>query len=98
VAFTIEFSEDAERQLSRLKASDRTILIDAIEEQLAHQPTSPARHRKLLRANPLAAWELRVGDFRVFYNVEEEQALVILVAIGAKIHNTLYIEGEEFRL
>src|SRR5437879_713490 len=89
VAFNIESSEDAERHLSLLSARDRATLIDAIEEQLTQQPTTATRHRKLLRANPLCAWELRVGDFRVFYNVDEEQELVILVAIGAKLHNVL---------
>jgi mRNA-degrading endonuclease RelE of RelBE toxin-antitoxin system len=98
MTFIVEVSEDAERHLSQLGARDRTILIDVIEEPLTHEPTVPTRRRKLLRENPLATWELRVGDYRVFYNVDAVQSVVILIAVGRKVHNALYIEGKEFLL
>jgi mRNA-degrading endonuclease RelE of RelBE toxin-antitoxin system len=94
MTFEIEFSEDSERHLTALLSRDRKTLLDAIETQLSHEPTQPTRHRKLLRPNPLAAWELRVGDFRVFYNVEEQRILVIVVAVGRKEHNELTIDGK----
>ena len=69
MTFEIEFSEDSERQLAELTSRDRRTLLDSIETLLTHEPTTPTKHRKLLRPNPVAAWELRVGDFRVFYNI-----------------------------
>lgn len=98
MAYNIDFSEDAERHLSRLRARDRRILIDAIEIQLTHQPTVGTRHRKRLRESPLASWQLSVGDFRVLYNVDEELVLVLIIAIGVKVHNRLLIEGKEYHL
>ena len=92
----IEVSEDAERQLGELTARERKIVLDAIETQLAWEPDSPARSRKLLRSNPLSAWELRVGEFRVFYNVTTEA--VIVVALGRKKHNRLFLDGKEYSL
>lgn len=92
--YEIEFSEDAERQLAVFTTRDRKTLLDAIETQLSHEPTTPTKHRKLLRPNPVAAWELRVGNFRVFYNVEQQHILVIVVAIGRKDHNQLMIDGK----
>jgi hypothetical protein len=47
---------------------------------------------------PLAPWELRVGDFRVFYDVILEKATVVVVAVGQKVHNKLFIGGEEIVL
>ncbi len=94
MAYTIEFSEDAERQLADLSARDRRSLLDAIETQLSHEPMTATKHRKLLRPNPVAAWELRVGEFRVFYNVNQERILVIVVAVGHKAHNQLTIDGK----
>ncbi len=94
----IEFSEDADRHLSHLSARERAILLAAIEEQLVDQPTVPTRRRKRLRANPLAPWELRVDDFRVFYDVEAERNTVVIIAIGLKEHNVLRIEGKEYKL
>jgi mRNA-degrading endonuclease RelE of RelBE toxin-antitoxin system len=32
-----------------------------------------------LRPNALAAFELRVGDLRALYNVEEDEAIVLIV-------------------
>jgi mRNA-degrading endonuclease RelE of RelBE toxin-antitoxin system len=98
MAFLIEFSEDAERHLDGFSAHGRGIILDAISDQLVHEPTVPTRHRKLLRENPLAAWELRVGEYRVFYDVEEERQAVTVLAIGIKTHSVLRIEGKEFRL
>jgi mRNA-degrading endonuclease RelE of RelBE toxin-antitoxin system len=73
-------------------------LLDAIEDQLIYQPGVPTRHRKLLRENPLADWELRVGEYRVFYDIDDEPGIVMILAIGVKSHNTLRIEGEEIQL
>ena len=95
--YTIEFSEDAERHLALLSARDRAIVLDAVEE-LRHEPTVPTRNRKLLRENPLASWQLRVGDFRVFYNVDGDLVIVVIVAIGEKKHNVLTIDGKAFSL
>ena len=94
MTYEIEFSEDSERQLATFSSRDRRHLLDSIETQLSHEPTSPTKHRKLLRPNPVAAWELRVGDFRVFYNVEQQRILVIIVAVGRKEHNELTIDGK----
>jgi len=96
--YDVEFSEDAERQLGNLAARDRRTIIDAIDEKLAHEPNVQSKHRKRLRENPLAKWELRVGDHRVFYEVEDERVVVLVVAVGTKSHNILKIDGEEFPL
>ncbi len=96
--YKIEFTLEAKRHLDALTARDRAILLDAIEEQLAHQPTVATRNRKPLRSSPLADWELRVGQYRVFYAVREEQVLVLIIAIGVKEHNRLVIEGKEYKL
>ena len=69
----------------------------AIEAQLSHEPLLETRNRKRLRPNPLAPWELRVGNIRVFYDVDEP-GIVTVVAIGVKDGSKLYLEGEEIHL
>jgi len=96
--YRIEFTAEAKRHLDALPARDRAILLDAIEQHLGHQPTVATRNRKPLRSSALAGWELRVGEYRVFYTVKEEEVLVLIIAIGVKDHNTLFIEGKEFKL
>ena len=56
--------------------------------------TTTSKAIKQLRPNPFAEFELRVGDLRVLYNVDQDEVLVLLV--GRKAGNRLIVEGEEF--
>lgn len=76
MAFFIEFSSNAERQIAALRAYDRARLLDEIGSQLTHQPDQVTRQRKQLTDHPLADWELRVGDWRVFYDVDLQEQQV----------------------
>lgn len=67
------------------------IIFDAVERQLAYQPTVETRNRKPMRPNPVAPWELRVGNLRVYYDGEEENQIVLILAVGVKRRNRLYI-------
>jgi mRNA-degrading endonuclease RelE of RelBE toxin-antitoxin system len=44
------------------------LIVDAIDDQLIYEPHLETRNRKLLESNPLGAWELRIGRYRVFYD------------------------------
>jgi mRNA-degrading endonuclease RelE of RelBE toxin-antitoxin system len=92
--FTITITEDADRQFRSLPARDQRFLEAAIRSRLEHQPTTPTKAIKRLRPNLFADFELRVGDLRVLYNVDESEVVILLV--GRKVGNTLIVEGEEF--
>jgi hypothetical protein len=52
-----------------------------------------------MRPNTLALWELRVGNLRVYYDVEEEPEQAVLIrAVGVKVRNVLRIGGKELEL
>jgi len=56
-------------------------------------------NRKPLRPNPVAPWELRVGDLRIFYEVSAETPPTVdILAVGRKDGNILRIAGEEIKL
>lgn len=92
--FKITITEDADRQFRSLRARDQRIMEAAILSRLEHQPTTITKAIKRLRPNPLAEFELRVGDLRALYNVEEDEVIVLIV--GQKVGNELIVEGEEF--
>jgi hypothetical protein len=57
------------------------------------------RNRKPVRPNELAAWELRLGALRVFYDVlTEPDSVVVIRAIGVKVHNRVFIDNRETSL
>jgi mRNA-degrading endonuclease RelE of RelBE toxin-antitoxin system len=99
MAFAIVYSPEAVDHLRLLPKSSQVLVVDEVDEQLEHQPTLPTRKRKLLRPNPIAPWELRLGDIRVFYEVQEEPSpQVIVKAVGIKRHNELWIGKEKVEL
>jgi mRNA-degrading endonuclease RelE of RelBE toxin-antitoxin system len=51
-----------------------------------------------MKPNPLATWELRLGDLRVFYDLDDDEQAVIVVAVGMKIGNRVQVGGEEIQL
>jgi mRNA-degrading endonuclease RelE of RelBE toxin-antitoxin system len=96
----IVLSPDALDHLADLPVRDRRLLFDAIELHLSRHPTTVTRRRKPLRPNPLASWELRVDQYRVYYQVEHESevATVTVVAVGKKSRQRVTIGGVEVQL
>lgn len=99
MAYRIEFAESVKGHLKALTATQRATVLAKIEGQLTDQPLVETRKRKPLRPNPVAPWELRVGQLRVFYDVSEgPPATVRILAVGMKERNVVRIGGEEIQL
>ena len=95
-AYKIKYSTDVADDLARVRTDQRARILDRIEVQLRQEPTRPSRNRKMLvglvppwqHVKPV--WELRIGEYRVFYDVEEKAATVVVRAIRHKPpHKTL---------
>lgn len=74
-------------------------ILDGIEKHLTHEPLVETRNRKPMRPNPIAPWELRLGNFRVYYDVEEgDDGKVLVRAVGVKLRNVVKIGRQEYSL
>jgi len=71
-----------------------TVEADEIEQTLSVNPTlqSIARVKKLRQPAP-TQFRLRVGDFRVFYDVDEASKVVNVIQILSKADSFRYLEG-----
>jgi mRNA-degrading endonuclease RelE of RelBE toxin-antitoxin system len=99
LSFEIEFAPEVEEHLQALTARQRTIVFDAIDNQLIYEPMVETRNKKPMRPNALAPWELRIQNMRVYYDIEQEpEAMVVILAIGVKDHNRILIGGKEIEL
>lgn len=99
MAYRVEYSPEAEDHLRALTARQQATVSDAVEEQLSHQPLIETRNRKPMRPNPLAPWELRIGNLRVYYDAEElPESRVYVRAVGIKIRNKVRIGREVIEL
>jgi len=90
VRFTIEITPSALAELKAIRTYYRRTLVDAIDEQHPHEPTAETKNRKKLVGlapdfeHIVPIWELRVGDYRVFDDVDEEKGLVVVRAVREK--------------
>lgn len=88
--YQIEYVEGVADDLADLRAYERAHILDGIEEQLKYEPTRQTRNKKILvglvppweHVEPV--WELRIGEYRVFYDVDEETSTVTIRAIRHK--------------
>jgi mRNA-degrading endonuclease RelE of RelBE toxin-antitoxin system len=95
VPYRIEYSFDAEDHLRNLTTRQQVTVLDTVDKQLIDQPTVETRNRKLMRPNPLAPWELRIGNLRVYYDVEEDPEPVVYIrAVGVKERNRVRLGKE----
>jgi mRNA-degrading endonuclease RelE of RelBE toxin-antitoxin system len=91
--YDVEFAEDAEDDLARFKANRQREILDKIAEQLSHEPVKETRNKKIIKGlkppwlGEEPFWELRVGEYRVFYVVDEKRHLVMVRAIRRKPSN-----------
>lgn len=76
--YKIEFKPAALRQLKAIDLSIRRRIVAAIE-QLADNPFPPSVKKMAGEPN---RWRIRVGDYRVVYEVDSGKLLVLVVAIG----------------
>jgi mRNA-degrading endonuclease RelE of RelBE toxin-antitoxin system len=78
--YEIRCSDEAIDQLKTFRAFDRTAILDQIEQVLAVNPTIESKARvKRLREPAPTQYRFRVGEFRVFDDVEWEAVLVIQI-------------------
>lgn len=96
MAYQISITEAAKSQLLSLPTRDQRIIQSAVVSQLTNQPTVETNAIKRLRPNPVAEFELRIGDFRVLYKVHDDRAEVVVLVIGQKVRNALIVSGREF--
>ncbi len=79
--FNIRWDQAAKEDMERMKlrAFDVGPIVDAVEEQLTYQAERETKRKKIIRpgqqlpfehAEPV--WQLRVGEFRVFYDVSKQ--------------------------
>jgi mRNA-degrading endonuclease RelE of RelBE toxin-antitoxin system len=88
--YEIQFEENVEEEMARIRRFDGRRILQAIHSELGHEPARETRHRKILHGvkppfkNVPPVWELRVGEYRVFYDVDEEGKKVHIRAVRHK--------------
>jgi mRNA-degrading endonuclease RelE of RelBE toxin-antitoxin system len=101
--FELGFAPEVIAHLAAIDRKHHALIQKTLDEQLTYVPDQETRNRKPIEqpAPFEATWELRFGPgnrFRVFYDVDQVERVVWILAIGVKERGHLFVSGEEFRL
>ena len=101
--FRLVYDPEVIQHLRQIERKHHALIRQTIEKQLGYEPEEETRNRKPL-VSPAAlgaTWEIRFGPgnrFRVFYQTDQDRREVIILAIGIKRRDRLFIGGEKFEL
>jgi mRNA interferase RelE/StbE len=85
--YAVEFLPAAARQLAKLDRSVQRRIARAVDG-LAVEPRGPSS-AKLRGADDI--WRVRVGDYRVLYQIHDARLVILVVAVGHRA--TIYRRG-----
>jgi mRNA-degrading endonuclease RelE of RelBE toxin-antitoxin system len=101
--FTIRYDSEVKQHFRAIERKYHALIRTTIDEQLRYEPLVETENRKPLQ-RPVtfgATWEVRLGPnnrFRVYYRVDEETYEMLILAVGEKKRDRVYIGGEEYPL
>ena len=93
--FEIRVAKSAERQLLAFAAYHRATIRAALETHLRHEPTKLSKSRiKRMRGLMRPQYRLRVNEFRVFYDIVDQEVQIIAFVTKADAERWLAQFGQ----
>ena len=77
--WNIEYAESAVKEIQELDGSIKKIIKKAIEEKLM---VDPLKFGLPLRRSLAGFFKLRVGNYRIIYQIKNNKVIVLIVAVG----------------
>lgn len=81
MAWTVEFTPGAERDLKQLDRPVQKRITSFLRERVA-MSVDPRAIGETLRGELAGLWRHRAGDFRILCRIEDDRIVVTVVAIG----------------
>jgi mRNA interferase RelE/StbE len=75
------------KDFKKIDLRDQRKIVKAIRQKLT---TKPKDYGWPLRGELRGFWKLRVGEYRVIYEIQEDQALVYVVLVGFRRDEEVY--------
>lgn len=81
MAWTINISDIAEKQIKKLDKSTQKRILDYLNDRL-EGCKNPHHFGEPLKGNKSGLWRYRVGDYRIICEIQEEKITVLVLAVG----------------
>ncbi len=88
--YRIDLEDTVIEELAALPAYDRARVADAIDRHLKNRPKTESKAVKFLVSvrppwsDQPGTWQLKVEPYRIFYDVDETQKMVMIQAVRRK--------------
>lgn len=79
--YTVDFSESAVKQLKKLDKPTARVIKNWIVKNLV-DCSDPRQHGKALTGNLKGVWRYRVGDYRLFADIKDDEVLIFIFDIA----------------
>ena len=82
MAYSVELSESADRELSKLDAQQAKRILKFLHERVA-KLDNPRSIGEALHGSQLGEfWKYRVGDYRLIAKIEDDRLVVLVLRVG----------------
>ena len=81
MAWTVEVSAYAEKQLRKLDRSVQKRLLDWLDDRI-EGCKNPRHFGEPLRGDLVDFWRYRVGDYRIICEVQDDRLVVLALTVG----------------
>ncbi|WP_035052093.1 type II toxin-antitoxin system RelE family toxin [Andreprevotia chitinilytica] len=82
MAWTIDYTETAKKQLRKLDKQTARRILDFMDERIAAQADPRATGKALTGLMLGAYWRYRVGDYRILCDIQDGALRVLVIEIG----------------
>lgn len=83
--WTVEFTQDAAKDIRRLDHPVRQQILRYLRERIAIDE-DPRRFGKILTGDKQGLWRYRVGDYRLICSLEDEKLVVLVLRVAHRRH------------
>jgi mRNA interferase RelE/StbE len=81
LAWSVEFTATAEKQLRKLDLKWQQTILDYLEDGVANL-SDPRSRGKGLKGDKQGIWRYRVGDYRILCQILDSEIVILVVTIG----------------
>ena len=79
--YSVEYTEDAVRQLGKMDHYTRTMILNWISKHLV-DTDDPFSSGHALTGNLTGLWRYRIGDYRMICKIDKGKLIILVIEIG----------------
>ena len=81
MSYSVEYTDDAVKQLKKMDRFTRTMILNWISKHL-DETDDPFASGHALTGDKVGLWRYRIGDYRIISRIDKGRLIILLLEIG----------------